>query len=86
MDVWNTWDKEVIQSVANEKSIYSSIDLKQTLTSHKALSDLGRKLRQEKREHEKEMKEEYEKQEYERKGLAHKIPSEKKKSTTHVKI
>jgi len=41
MDVWNTWDKEVILSVANEKNIYSSIDLKQTLNSHQALTELG---------------------------------------------
>ena len=55
MDVWNTWDKEVIQTVANEKNIYSSIDLKTTLNSHQALSDLGKRVREEKKKNQEEL-------------------------------
>jgi len=28
MDIWNAWDKDVLSTVANEKTIHSSIDLK----------------------------------------------------------
>lgn len=80
MDIWNAWDKDVLSTVANEKTIHSSIDLKQTLNSKEALTDLARRVKKDRKQHEKELKEEYEKLEFERKGLAFKIEPKKESS------
>jgi hypothetical protein len=43
MDVWNAWDKDVVETLGNEKDINDVLEMRATFNNRESIIDIARK-------------------------------------------